>query len=65
MKVRLGVGGMAVTKRRDVSDAETFIVKESEESILKRNDFCGLISFHSGSMQGRPTGYRGKMYAKE
>ena len=30
MKVRLGVGGMGITKRRDVGNAETFIVKESE-----------------------------------
>ena len=34
MKVRLGVGGVAVTKRRDICDAETFIEKESEVSIL-------------------------------
>jgi adenine specific DNA methylase Mod len=26
MKVRLGVGGVAATKRRDVSDPETFII---------------------------------------
>ena len=30
MKVRLGVGGVAMTKRRDIGDAETFIVKETE-----------------------------------
>ena len=29
-----GVGGVAVTKRRDICDAETFIEKESEVSIL-------------------------------
>ena len=34
MKVRLGVGGMAMTKRRDIGDADTFIVKESEVSIV-------------------------------
>ena len=32
MKVRLGVGGVGITKRRDVDNAETFIVKESEVS---------------------------------
>ena len=39
MKVRLGVGGVAVTKRRDICDAETFIVKESEVSILCEMSF--------------------------
>ena len=34
MKVRLGVGGVAMTKRRDIGDADTFIVKESEVSII-------------------------------
>ena len=34
MKVRLGVVGVAVTKRRDICDAETFIEKDSEVSIL-------------------------------
>ena len=33
MKVRLGVGGLTMTKRREIGDADTFIVKESEVSI--------------------------------
>jgi hypothetical protein len=45
MKVRLGVGGVAVTKRRDVSDAETFIIKESEVSVLRWNVFAKLFIF--------------------
>ena len=39
LKVRLGVGGMAGTKRRDVNDAETFIVKESEVMIVLPKTF--------------------------
>ena len=56
LKARLGAGGLSLPKRRDLNNAETFIVKESEVSFNCKGNERRKCNDVTGSKQGRSDG---------
>ena len=65
LKVRQGVGGMVRTKRRDVKDAETFIVKESEVMIVLPKTFESYFLYFQEACKEDQLDLEGKCLRKK